>query len=221
MRRFAAFRRIPVSVVLTCAALAPAVTWGTTILRVEDLGALVDEARRAVLADVIDVRYGPDEREMPSTWVTLRVDDPVFGRLPARGEKLEIKIYGAPVSMPDGSRLFVDGTPRYRPGDRYFLLLLDDSAWGFTDTAGLYQGAFRIARGTDGRETAESLGGNQSVLGDRGLGRWLGPSEVAAMDLPYLDQARAPVPYSLLRRAIERLDRGRSPDPEAGDRKPN
>jgi len=204
MRRGAARPARLLALLLAVALAAPAGTWATTILRVEDLGALVDESRRAVLAQVVDVRYGFDERQLHSTWVTLRVEDPIYGRVPRRGQDLEIKIYGAPVPMPDGSRLFVDGTPRYRPGDRYLLLLLDDSAWGFTDAAGLYQGAFRIARGPGGQDMAESLAGNRSALGERGLGRWLGPAEVDAADLPFLDRATGPVPYSVLRRAIVR-----------------
>ncbi len=178
--------------------------WATTILRVEDLGTLVEESRRAVLAQVVDVRYGFDEHELHSTWVTLRVEDPLYGRLPPRGRELAIKIYGAPVALPDGSRLFVDGTPTYRRGQRYLLLLLDDSAWGFTDTAGLHQGAFRIDRGPDGRDTAESLASNRSVIGERGLGRWLAPRDVEDRDLPFLDRVTGPVPYTVLRQAILR-----------------
>jgi len=191
-------------VALLLALAAPAGVWATTLVRVEDLGALVDESRRAVLAEVVDVRYGFDERQLHSTWVTLRVEDPLYGRLPRRGQDLVIKIYGAPVPLPDGSRLFVDGTPRYRPGDRYLLLLLDDSAWGFTDAAGLYQGAFRIARGRGGRDVAESLAGNGSALGQHGLGRWLAPAEVDAAELPFLERTTEAVPYALLRRAILR-----------------
>ena len=184
--------------------LAAPAARATTILRVEDLGTLVAESRRAVLAQVVDVRYGFDEHELHSTWVTLRVEDPLYGRLPPRGRELEIKIYGAPVAMPDGSRLFVDGTPRYSPGQRYLLLLLEDSAWGFTDTAGLHQGAFRIEHGPDGRDTAESLASNRSVLGERGLGRWLTPRDVDSRDLPFLDRTTGPVPYTVLRQAIVR-----------------
>jgi hypothetical protein len=176
----------------------------TTIVHAEDLSALVDESRRAVLAEVLDVRYGFDERKLHSTWVRLRVEDPLYGRLPRSGEELEIKIYGAPVPMPDGSRLFLDGTPVYRAGQRYLLLLLDDSAWGFTDTAGLDQGAFRIERGVDGRDLAESLASNRSVVGERGLGRWLAPADVEPRDRPFLDRVTGPVPYTVLRQAILR-----------------
>jgi len=203
---------------MACAVVVPVLTHATTILRVEDLPALVEEARRAVLAEVLDVRYGLDEREMHSTWVTLRIDDPLFGHVPRRGQDLVIKIYGAPVPMPDGSRVFIEGTPRYRLGDRYLLLLLNDSPWGFTDTAGMYQGAFRIARGSDGRDMAESLAGNRSVFGARGLGRWIAPAEVDPIDLPHLDRAQGPVPYALLRRTIERLAGGHSADPGTDER---
>lgn len=190
---------------LACLALlVPGVSRATTILRLETLDTLVAESRRALLGEVVDVRYGYDEHGLHSTRVTLRVDDPIYGRLPPRGRDLEIKLYGAPVPMPDGTRLFVDGTPRYRVGDRYLLLLLDDSPWGFAGTVGLYQGAFRVSRGADGRDMAESLGGNRAALGERGLGAWLSPADVEPHDLPLLDGATAAVPYTLLRQAIER-----------------
>jgi hypothetical protein len=196
-------KRLPSSALGLVLALA-ASAQATTIVRVEDLAALVEESRRAVLAEVLDVRYGFDERQLHSTWVRLRVEDPLYGHLPRRGEEIEIKIYGAPVPMPDGSRLFLDGTPVYRAGQRYLLLLLDDSAWGFTDTAGFDQGAFRIERGVDGRDLAESLASNRNIVGERGLGRWLAPADVEPRDRPLLDHVTGPVPYTVLRQAILR-----------------
>lgn len=186
--------------------LPVATTRATTLLRVQGLEELVDESVTAILGQVAEVRYGYDDRKLHSTWVTLRVDDAVYGSdLPAPGGEYTFKMYGAPVRMSDGTRMFIDGTPDYQVGERYLLLLIRVSDWGFTDTAGMFQGAFRITNAADGRVMAESLAGNPVILGSKGLAEWIGPAEVAAAEAPYLDSTRGVLPYSLLRRAIARI----------------
>ncbi|UCF68697.1 MAG: hypothetical protein JSV80_05260 [Acidobacteriota bacterium] len=125
--------------------LAAASVPATSRLRIDELPALFDESQRALTAEVVVVHYGFDERRLHATFVTRKVEDRLFGDdLPSPGERLELKIYGAPEPMPDGSSLYVSGTPHYRIGERLLLPLIDTSAWGFTNTAGLHQGAFRI-----------------------------------------------------------------------------
>ena len=129
-------------------ALAFGTTGATTILQSVTLPELVRESDRAIVAEVLRVEYGYDENRLPSTRVTLRVEETLFGKV--SDETLEIKLFGAPTKMDDGLRLFVDGTPRYQRGDRYLLLLIPTSKWGFTNTAGLGFGAFKVS--ADGRE---------------------------------------------------------------------
>ena len=142
----------------------------TSIVRLTDFSQLIDESKRAVLAEVLEVRYELDAARRPSTWVTLHVEDPLYGdSLPAAGGELTIKLFGAPVAMPDGQRIFIDGTPPYRVGDRYLLLLIKESKWGYTNTAGLFQGAFRIeASGTNGagEAVARKLTTTSEVFGN-------------------------------------------------------
>jgi hypothetical protein len=130
-----------------------------SIVRAADLAELVEESEVALAAEVVKVRYGKDDRGLHSTWVTVRVDDPIFGdRLPSPGEFYTFKSYGAPVRMPDGSRVFIDGTPLYRTGDTLLLMLLPVSRWGFSGTAGLSQGVFRLT-GSEERRSARGIAG--------------------------------------------------------------
>lgn len=199
----------PASFILTglvlAAILAPAID-ATTLVRYEQIPALVEESRRAVVAEVIDVRYGFDERKLHSTWVTLNVEQTIYGEPPV-GSQLKIKIYGAPIAMADGTRLFIEGTPLYRRGERYLLLLREESDWGFTNTSGLFQGAFAL----DEKGEARSLGGNRAVFGESGLISWLDADEIDPAARARLVDPDAGVPVSLLRSAVERawLDLGR------------
>jgi hypothetical protein len=181
--------------------LAPP-THALTLVRTSELPDLVDESHRAVLATVTSVLHGFDEQGLHSTFVKLRVEDHLYGPdVPPPGQEMDIKIYGAPETMPDGSRLFVEGTPRYTIGDRYLLLMIEDSPWGFTNTAGLHQGAFRIT-GSDGGLFAESLAGNGNVLGEEGLRRWLDVDQVSSDETQFLSHTEGPVPFSMLRKAV-------------------
>lgn len=177
----------------------------TTWISVERLPALVQESTRAVLATVESVEYRYDERRMPSTFVRLIVEDRLYGEaLPAVGEPLEIKIYGAPEPMPDGLQMRIDGAPRYRPGQRYLLLLRSDSPWGFTNPPGLFFGVFRI-EGSAGQFRAQSLGGNDQVFGPEGLAAYLEPGSLTPAVRARLREPGAAVPYALLKRAVQRL----------------
>lgn len=190
-------------VVALLAAVAPATA--TTLIRMEELPALVEESRRAVLAEVIEVRYGKDDQDLHSTWLTLRVEDPLYGDdLPAAGDELTVKIYGAPLTMPDGTRVFIEGTPLYRTGERYFLLLREDSSHGFTNVPGLYQGAFRASPAL-GDTTVQSLSGNRRVFGEGGLVTWLDGAALTDGERSILGDSDAAVPYALLRQAVMRL----------------
>lgn len=179
------------------------VTWATTLIRVQEFPDLVEQSQRAALVEVLAVSYGYDEHQVPSTSVLLRIEDPIYGApLPEVGKTVRIKLFGAPVEMPDGRRLHVDGTPRYRAGERYVLLLLGESELGFTNTASLGFGAFKIFDNRDGQPMAQSVMGNRTIFGDNGLGSWLidEPLEAGAFGDP-----SAPVPYSSLRRALQEL----------------
>lgn len=178
-------------------------TSATTLIELQELPELVKESRRAVLGEVVNVRYGLDDHGLHSTWVRVRVDEALYGdTVPGSGQILTVKLYGAPFTMPDGSRIFIDGTPVYRPGERYLLLLRGESELGFTNVAGLYQGAFRTAVDA-GEETAQSLSGNRNVFGRGGLGRWLtGENLTEAQRERLTEDPDAPVPYPLLRRAV-------------------
>jgi len=54
-------------------------TSATTLIELQELPDLVEESRRAVLAEVVNVRYGLDEHGLHSTWVGVRVDDALYG----------------------------------------------------------------------------------------------------------------------------------------------
>ncbi len=158
-----------------------------------------------------------DERKLHSTWVTLRIDDLVYGEGLEGRHELTIKVYGAPMTMPDGTRMFIDGTPEYRIGDRYFLLLRQDSAWGFTNTAGLAQGAFRV-RAEGGSLWAQSLTGNRGVFGPQGLIGFLDEEELTPQQRRMVADPDGAVPFSLLRRAVLQVWSGlgrRAPAPLA------
>ncbi len=176
----------------------------TSLVRQTDLPGLVGESRRAALVEVVNVRSGLDERELHSTWVTLRVEDPLFGdELPPAGDEFTIKIYGARETMPDGKRLFVDGTPLYAPGQRYLLLLVAESPWGFTSAAGLYQGAFRIVPDDRGRAVARNIRPASRLFGDGGAAKWLDVESLPAAERRALAEQRE-LPYRLLRDAVLR-----------------
>ena len=122
--------------------------------------------------------------------------------------------------MADGSRVFIDGTPRFRPGDRYFLLLRGESESGFSNVAGLYQGAFRVGI-DEGAVRARSLSGNRNVFGREGLGRWLAGERLTEAQRERLAaDPDAPVDYPLLRRAVVRMwsDLGRAVGERTDDR---
>ncbi|ANM31927.1 hypothetical protein ABI59_23715 [Acidobacteria bacterium Mor1] len=199
----------PALAILACLALLSlAPVHAATLVQLQELPALVDEAHRGVLATVAGVHHDYDARGLHATFVKLRIDEPLFGAVPDAGEFLEIKLYGAPVEMPDGGRLFVEGTPRYGVGQRYLLLLREDSAWGFTNVSGLFMGAFRIESEPSGDENyAESLAGNR-VFGEGGLSRFIEAEDPA--EEPYLQVTDRPVPYPMLRRAVLKLDAERS-----------
>ena len=180
----------------------------TTLMRVQEFPDLVDQSRRAALVEVLAVSYGYDDNHLPSTSVLLRIEDPIYGGpLPDAGETLRIKLFGAPVEMPDGRRLYVDGTPRYEAGQRYVLLLLGESKFGFTNTASLGYGAFRISDDATGQPLARSVVGNHRAFGEKGLAFWLDGEERQAGTS---GAPSAPVSYPLLRRALKELwDAGR------------
>lgn len=172
----------------------------TTLIHIQELRALVEESDGAALVRVTGVRYGLDERDLHSTFVTLEVEDPVYGsRVLAAGREMTIKTYGAPLTMPDGSRMSIDGTPRYRVGERYLLLLTRESEWGFSSTAGLFQGVFHVARDARGGLHARNLAGTERIVGKSGLTPAERPSDA--------------VSYSLLRSTLVSLwtDLGREP----------
>jgi len=195
------------------AACAVAAAWvvactpahSTTLIRMEELPALVEESSRAALAEVVGVRYGLDEHRLHSTWLTLRIDDALYGQdVPAPGRELTVKFYGAPVTMPDGTRMFIEGTPAYERGERYLLLLRGESSHGFTNVPGLFQGAFRVLP-ESGETLVRSLGGNRGVFGERGLERWIDAGALTERQRARVGDPDAPVPYSMLREAVMRL----------------
>jgi len=200
-----AARPLAAWVVTLALAAACAPVHSTTLVRSEELPALVEESRRALLAEVVAVRYGLDEHGLHSTWLTLEVEDALYGQdVPAPGGKLTVKLYGAPVTLPDGTRMFIEGTPAYEEGERYLLLLRGDSTLGFTNVPGLFQGAFRVWP-ESGETLARSLGGNRRVLGERGLEGWLDGGALTERQRARIGDPDAPVPYSLLRDAVLRL----------------
>lgn len=176
-----------------------------TLLRSQELPELVDESRRALLATVTGVHHDFDEHGLHSTFVRLLVDDRLYGQAPRPGEELTIKLYGAPDTLEDGSRVFVDGTPQYVIGQQYLLLLKDDSDWGFTNVAGLFQGVFEVGGKGRAPSMAESLAGNRAVFREGGLARWLQTGGLAPDERAYAAVSDGPVPYSLLRRTVVQL----------------
>jgi hypothetical protein len=167
---------------------------------------LVEESDGAALVRVTGVRYGLDERDLHSTFVTFEVEDPVYGsRFRAAGREMTIKTYGAPVTMPDGSRMFIDGTPRYRVGERYLLLLTRESEWGFSSTAGLIQGVFHVARDARGKLHARNLAGTARVVGMGGLARWLDDESMSPEKFAEAARPLDAVSYPLLRSALVRI----------------
>ncbi len=202
-------RRRPLFLFFLIAFAAAVPAAATTWIRFEPLPALVAESRRAVVGSVVGVHHGYDDRGLHATFVTLEIEEALYGTEVAPGGTMDLKLYGSPEPMLDGSRLFVEGTPRYTIGDRVLLLLREDSPWEFTNTAGLMQGAFRLTAGPGGLAMAESFGGNGPVLGPDGLGAWLDADDVPPGERPFLDARSGPVPLALLRRAVLALRGGR------------
>ena len=201
-------RWLAAAIVLVSAALTlPA--YSATLLRSQELPELVDESRRAVLATVTGVHHGFDERGLHSTFVELRIDDRLYGRTPRPGGKLKIKLYGAPETLGDGTRVFVDGTPQYEMGSQYLLLLKDTSDWGFTNVAGLYQGAFKVRSNRGERPMVESLAGNRAVFREGGLERWVESRNMRPSDRAFAASSDGPVPYTLLRQTVVQLKQQR------------
>lgn len=182
---------------------AVSVSSATTMMRVQEFPDLVEQSQRAALVEVLSVSYAYDENQLPTTSVLLRVEDPIYGApLPKAGETFRIKLFGAPVEMPDGRRLYVDGTPRYRAGERYVLMLLGESKFGFTNTASLGFGAFRVSSTPGGQTLAQSVMGNRAAFGENGLGSWL---DEASQEVSASADPASPVAYPLLRRALREL----------------
>ncbi len=186
--------------------LVPLPASALTLNRIQELPELVDEARRAALVEVLAVEHALDERGLHATRVTARVVDPIFGAgLPDEGGEMTFKVYGAPVPLGDSGRLFIDGTPRYEAGQRWLLLMLGTSPWGFTSTAGLHQGAFTVTGDGPGGASARSLAGNRRVLGSHGLAAYLAPSDVSKDHARFRAPTAGPVPYAMLRAAVVAL----------------
>ena len=72
---------------LLAVALAASPASATSLVAREELPALVEESERGVLAEVIRVHYGKDKRNLHSTWVTLRIEDLVYGRSSKAGKR--------------------------------------------------------------------------------------------------------------------------------------
>jgi hypothetical protein len=178
-----------------------------TLVADQPLPAMVEESDVAVLVRVSEVRYGFDSRRLHSTFVTFDVEETIYGEgLAPAGEKAALKFYGAPIAMEDGSRVFVDGTPRYRPGERYVLLLTAGSEWGFRATVGLAQGAFRVSESAGGSMLAQSLSARRRAVGEDRSGETV--------------QLEAPLLYEELRETLRHLwtDLGRNPPGRQRDR---
>ncbi len=192
---------------LGCCLVGFAPALSSTLMRAQELPAVVAESERAALVTVVDVRYMPDEAGRPSTHLVLELADPLYGF--ARGERqVAIKLFGAPVPMPDGHFAHIDGTPRFTRGQRYLLLLRGTSPWGFTGIAGHVFGAFRVEEDEDtGELLAFSTVRGRDVFGPGGLAQWLEGEALEGADARRLAEPDAPVPYEMLRRAVLRLAR--------------
>jgi hypothetical protein len=176
---------------------------GATVVRTSGLPELVEESTRGVVSEVVEVRHDYDDRGLHSTFVKLRILDALYGDVPGPGEQLSIKVYGAPDPMPDGSRLYVDGTPHFRTGERYLLLLVDDTGWGFTSAVGLYQGAFLVDGADTATMTVRPLAARHALFGE--ADQWVGDASTSPEVRRALVDGRAPVPYGLLRSSIMNL----------------
>jgi hypothetical protein len=184
-------------------------THATSLIEPLSLPELVQASHRAALVEAVSTRHGYDTRKLHSTWVTLRILEPLYGAdLGVQGASIEIKLYGSREPVPDGSRLVVSGSPDFEPGERYLLLLGPTTAWGFTGVIGLFQGMFHVRQDGQGREMAAAVGGNRLAFGREGLERWLDRGSLSTTEKALLDRQDREVPYSLLREAVLRLRAG-------------
>lgn len=113
------------------------------------LAEAVGEAGCIVHGTVTEVRSGRDQRDLPATWVTVRVARMLKGE-PA-GD-VRFKQFGVAARAADGG-LPIPFLPRYRTGWEVVLLLRPPSRHGFTSPVDASLGAYVVAP-ADARDRA-------------------------------------------------------------------
>jgi hypothetical protein len=105
------------------------------------LAEAVGEAGCIVHGTVTEVRSGRDERDLPATWVTVRVARMLKG---ATAAEVRFKQFGVAARAADGG-LPMPFLPRYRTGSEVVLLLRSPSRHGFTSPVDASLGAYVVA----------------------------------------------------------------------------
>lgn len=114
-----------------------------TTVEEKDLGTLCEEAERAFLGTVGEVRsrWADAEKRSVETLIGFTDVTPLFGNVP---HNVVVRFPGGEI---DGIREGVVGLPQLRPGDRVILLLKEG---GINPIVGFHQGFFRVTDGPAG-----------------------------------------------------------------------
>lgn len=140
-RLFGSIRR-PVSArsaLLLAVLLLSPLAWATTVLH-KDFSDLVHEAEVITVGTVVDIREQWDaEKNAPFTLVTFNNLDVLKGEL---GDS-ELTLHFLGGSTPHGKTMWIDGVPRFTPGERT-VLFCSGNQHDFCPLVGIWQGVFRV-----------------------------------------------------------------------------
>ncbi|HSR53121.1 MAG TPA: hypothetical protein VLV83_20045 [Acidobacteriota bacterium] len=177
-----------------------------TSLRPLNLQDLVQHSSRIFQGICLSQHQGVDERGLPYTAYTFRVEEVWAGE--AGPETLTIRQFGLSAEAPveaERNQIRIAAMPHYQPGQRYLLFLPQDSRWGFASPVGLLQGAFHVL-GEGGQRVAVNGVGNLNLTLDTAKTpsqrlRNLSPRAVGRA-------LQGPVTYESLRQVVQRLASG-------------
>ena len=155
-------RRIVIAVALVSALVGSAPDAHATTMLPQNLADLVSLSQDILVGEVIALGDGFDDRGVPYTEVTLRVDESLQG---TTASTYTFRQFGLmePRQMPDGSTYLgvsPEGWPRFRQDERVMLFLHEGSRQtGLRTTVGLLQGKFTIVD-----DTIRNGAGNANVF---------------------------------------------------------
>jgi hypothetical protein len=154
-------RRSLVALNIFLALLLPFQHLDATTVRVLSLEEMVQSADRIFVGQCIAVESRRDEYNLPATYVTFQVLDPVKGYL---AKTVMIKLIG---SSGPGALKIAD-LPTFQEKETVLLFLYPTSRYGFTSPVGLQQGKWNVVKTSSGKQLLKrSFAGNPGFKGSR------------------------------------------------------